>query len=84
MINGSKVIVLQDVYLNQARKERIPVTVKMVDGDQLQGTVRGFDSFTLILEDENGLAQMLYKHAIAAVIQSYPPVEQERYSRARI
>ena len=70
-MTNNRPIVLQDIYLNQARRERIPVTVKMVDGGQLSGTVRGFDSFTVILEDDDGSAQMLYKHAIAAVIQSY-------------
>ena len=68
MITNNRPIVLQDVFLNQARRERIPVSVKMLDGAQLKGTVRGFDSFTVILDDDGGASQMIYKHAIASVV----------------
>ena len=74
----NKPIVLQDIYLNQARRERIPVDVHMVDGQRLAGTVRGFDSFTVILDDEEGMSQMIYKHAIASVIQKYGGAFEKR------
>lgn len=59
-------VILQDVLLNQTRKGRIPVKVKMVDGTEYQGLINGFDSFTIIL-DNSGKLTMLYKHAIASV-----------------
>lgn len=57
---------LQDAFLNQVRKENIPVTIFLVNGFQLKGMVRGFDNFTVILELE-GKQQMVYKHAISTV-----------------
>ncbi len=63
----SKPLVLQDIFLNQARREKTPVVIRMMDGAELSGTVRGFDSFTVILDDEIIGQSMLYKHAIAAV-----------------
>lgn len=58
---------LQDFFLNQVRKEGIPVTIYLVNGFQLKGTLRGFDNFTVILESE-GKQQMVYKHAISTVM----------------
>ncbi len=57
---------LQDSFLNQVRKENIPVTIYLVNGFQLKGTVRGFDNFTVILE-QDGKQQMVYKHAISTI-----------------
>ncbi|MBE0467233.1 MAG: RNA chaperone Hfq [Candidatus Desulforudis sp.] len=57
---------LQDAFLNQLRKENIPVTIFLVNGFQLKGTVRGFDNFTVIL-DSDGKQLMVYKHAISTV-----------------
>lgn len=57
---------LQDSFLNQVRKENIPVTIYLVNGFQLKGLVRGFDNFTVILEFENK-QQMVYKHAISTI-----------------
>src|SRR6185369_16507811 len=59
---------LQDVFLNQVRRENIPVTIYLVGGVQLRGMVRGFDSFTVILESPGKPPQMVYKHAIASVV----------------
>lgn len=58
---------LQDVFLNQIRKENIPVTIYLVNGFQLKGLVKGFDNFTVILEFE-GKQQMVYKHAISTIM----------------
>jgi host factor-I protein len=55
---------IQDTFLNQIRKERIPVTVYLVNGFQIRGNVRAFDNFTIVLESE-GKQQMIYKHAIS-------------------
>lgn len=55
---------IQDVFLNQLRKENIPVTVFLLNGFQLRGLIKGFDNFTVILETE-GKQQLVYKHAIS-------------------
>ena len=57
---------LQDAFLNQVRKENIPVTIFLINGFQLKGLVRGFDNFTVILESD-GKQLMVYKHAISTV-----------------
>jgi host factor-I protein len=58
---------LQDLFLNQTRKENIPVTIYLVNGFQLKGIVKGFDNFTVILDFE-GKQQMVYKHAISTIM----------------
>jgi host factor-I protein len=57
---------LQDVFLNQVRKEHIPVTIYLTNGFQLKGMVKGFDNFTVVLDSE-GKQQLIYKHAISTV-----------------
>jgi len=57
---------LQDVFLNQARKEIVPVTIYMTNGFQLKGLIKGFDSFTVVM-DCDGREQLVYKHAISTV-----------------
>jgi host factor-I protein len=59
---------LQDNFLNQVRKDSIPVTVYLISGIQLKGYVRGFDSFTVILESPGRTSQLVYKHAMASVV----------------
>ena len=55
---------LQDSFLNQARKEAAPVEIMLLNGAQFNGIIRGFDSFTVVLETAAG-AHLIYKHAIA-------------------
>ncbi|MFC4735681.1 RNA chaperone Hfq [Bacillus daqingensis] len=55
---------IQDQFLNQLRKESIPVTVFLLNGFQLRGLVKSFDNFTVIL-DTDGKQQLVYKHAIS-------------------
>ena len=62
---------LQDSFLNQMRKENVPVTIFLVNGYQLKGILRGFDNFTLILEAD-GKQQLVYKHAISTVAPFRP------------
>jgi len=62
---------LQDAFLNQVRKENLPVTIYLVNGFQLKGIVKGFDNFTVVLEFE-GKQQMVYKHAISTVMPIRP------------
>lgn len=58
---------VQDVFLNQLRKERIPVTIYTTNGFQLRGAIAAFDNFTLILQDGNK-QNLLYKHAISTIV----------------
>ena len=60
---------LQDVFLNQARREKITVTIYLTNSFQFKGVVRGFDSFTVILDCE-GRQNLVYKHAISTIIPS--------------
>ncbi|MCI7742927.1 MAG: RNA chaperone Hfq [Clostridiales bacterium] len=62
---------LQDLILNQARRDRSMVTVFLMNGFQLHGVVRGFDSFTLVLDSE-GKQQLIYKHAISTIVPPRP------------
>ena len=67
---------LQDVFLNQARKEKLAVTMFLMNGFQLRGVIRGFDGFTVIL-DSDGKQQMIYKHAISTVVPARPIALEE-------
>ena len=62
---------LQDVFLNQCRKEHIMVTIYLTNGFQFKGQVRGFDNYIVILDSE-GKQQLVYKHAISTIIPSKP------------
>ncbi|WP_026487611.1 RNA chaperone Hfq [Caldanaerobius polysaccharolyticus] len=70
MNNIKQAINLQDVFLNQVRKEHIPVTIYLISGYQLRGTVKGFDNFTIILENDAKQQQLIYKHAISTISPS--------------
>lgn len=59
---------LQDPYLNTLRKERIPVSIYLVNGIKLQGQIESFDQFVVLLR--NSVSQMVYKHAISTVVPS--------------
>ena len=62
---------LQDVFLTRARRQDAMLTVFLVNGFQLRGTVRGFDSFTVILWSD-GRQQLIYKHAISTIAPFTP------------
>jgi len=59
---------LQDPFLNALRKERIPVSIYLVNGIKLQGHVESFDQFVVLLK--NTVSQMVYKHAISTIVPS--------------
>lgn len=65
-----KSINLQDMFLNQVRKEGIGVTIYLMGGVQLRGQVRGFDAFTVLLDTPGKPTQLVYKHAITSVVPS--------------
>jgi host factor-I protein len=67
----NKSLNLQDVFLNQARKDRIPITIFLMNGFQFKGLVKGFDSYIVIL-DSDDKQEMVYKHAISTIIPSKP------------
>ena len=62
---------LQDIFLNQARLQKQQLTIFLVNGFQLRGTVSGFDNFTVVL-DTDGKQQLIYKHAISTIIPARP------------
>ena len=57
---------LQDPFLNALRKEKVPVSIYLVNGSKLQGQVDSFDQFVVLLR--NSVSQMVYKHAISTVV----------------
>ena len=61
---------LQDPFLNALRRERVPVSVYLVNGIKLQGQVESFDQYVVLLK--NTVTQMVYKHAISTVVPSRP------------
>lgn len=61
------VLNLQDIFLNQVRKDKIAITIFLISGYQIRGYVKGFDSYTIVL-DSDGKQQMIYKHAISTII----------------
>lgn len=56
---------LQDLFLNYLRKEKIPVSVFLVNGTRLKGVIKGFDNFVILLKQSN--QQLVYKHAISTI-----------------
>ena len=62
---------LQDAILNEVRRERVPVTLFLMNGFQLRGTITGFDSFVVVLVTD-GKQQMIYKHAISTLAPIRP------------
>ncbi|MDR5658151.1 RNA chaperone Hfq [Serpentinicella sp. ANB-PHB4] len=60
---------LQDLLLNELRKESIPTTIYLVNGFQIKGYVKGFDNYTILL-DSDGKQQLIYKHAISTITPS--------------
>ena len=57
---------LQEPFLNALRKERVPVSIYLVNGIKLQGQIESFDQFVVLLK--NSVSQMVYKHAISTVV----------------
>lgn len=62
---------LQDVFLNQVRKDKTMVTIYLTNGFQFKGAVKGFDNFTVVLESD-GKQNLVYKHAISTIIPVRP------------
>ena len=80
-MSGEKAQNVQDVFLNHVRKNKVPVTVFLVNGVKLQGVITWFDNFCVLLR-RDGQSQLVYKHAIstvmpAAPIQLFEPTKEE-------
>jgi len=67
----SDTINLQDAILNEVRRDRVPVTLFLMNGFQLRGIITGFDSFVVVLVTD-GKQQMIYKHAISTLAPMKP------------
>lgn len=70
-MKSPKVQTLQDPFLNALRKDRIPVSIFLVNGIKLQGHIESFDQYVVLLR--NNVSQMVYKHAISTVVPSRNP-----------
>ena len=62
---------LQDLFLTRARRDRVPVTLFLMNGFQLRGVLTGFDAFVVVLDSE-GRQQVIYKHAITTIAPIRP------------
>jgi host factor-I protein len=71
---------LQDPFLNALRKERVPVSIFLVNGIKLQGQVESFDQFVVLLK--NSVSQMVYKHAISTIVPARNVRFQQSNSQA--
>ncbi|MEE8204057.1 MAG: RNA chaperone Hfq [Alphaproteobacteria bacterium] len=79
-MSGEKSQNVQDVFLNHVRKNKLPVTVFLINGVKLQGVISWFDNFSVLLR-RDGHVQLVYKHAIstvmpAAAIQLFDPSKE--------
>ncbi len=84
---GEKSQNVQDVFLNHVRKNKLPVTIFLINGVKLQGVISWFDNFCLLLR-RNGHVQLVYKHAVstvmpAASIQLFDPSKEEPATEER-
>ena len=66
-----KKINLQDLFLLRVRKDRVPVTLFLMNGFQMRGTITGYDPFVVVL-DSDGRQQVIYKHAISTIAPIRP------------
>ena len=64
-----KSVNLQDLFLNQVRREKTVITIYLVNGYQLKGNVKGFDNYTIVIESD-GKQQLIYKHAVSTIMPS--------------
>ena len=62
---------LQDLFLLRIRQDRLPVTLFLMNGFQMRGTIAGFDAFVVVL-DSDGRQQVIYKHAVSTIVPIRP------------
>ena len=73
---------LQDLFLLRARRDKVPVTMFLMNGFQMRGTITGFDAFVVTLDSE-GKQQIIYKHAISTIAPMRPVSLEEEAEAAR-
>ena len=66
MSNANKSLNLQDNYLNQLRKEKVPVVIYLTNGVRLKGSIKSFDNFVILLKENT--ESLIYKHAISTIV----------------
>ena len=80
----NKTQALQDLFLNQVRKEGIAVTIYLTNSVQLRGHVRGFDAFTVLLESPGRPTQLVYKSAVTSIVPMRPVYLRDAAEAARL
>ncbi len=70
MTTTNKALQLQDPFLNQLRREHVPVSIYLVNGIKLQGHIDSYDQYVILLR--NTVPQMVYKHAVSTIVPSRP------------
>ncbi len=70
IVSNNKSQLLQDPFLNQLRREHVPVSIYLVNGIKLQGQIESFDQYVVLLR--NTVTQMVYKHAISTIVPGRP------------
>ncbi len=70
IVSNNKGQLLQDPFLNQLRREHVPVSIYLVNGIKLQGQIESFDQYVVLLR--NTVTQMVYKHAISTIVPGRP------------
>ncbi|MCL1900815.1 MAG: RNA chaperone Hfq [Firmicutes bacterium] len=65
-------LILQDIVLNKARRDKIAVEILLCNGDKVQGHIRGFDSFTVIIDKDSKTQVMVYKYNIVSITPKTP------------
>ena len=78
-----KKINLQDLFLLRARQDRVPVTLFLMNGFQMRGTIPGYDPFVVVL-DSDGRQQVIYKHAISTIAPIRPVELRENEAGAAL
>ncbi|MCX7946068.1 MAG: RNA chaperone Hfq [Hydrogenophilus sp.] len=79
---SNKALQLQDPFLNLLRRERVPVSIYLVNGIKLQGQIESFDQYVVLLK--NTVTQMVYKHAISTVVPARPVTLREVHTGPEI
>ena len=74
---------LQDIFLLRAKRDKLPVTMFLMNGFQMRGVITGFDAFVVILDSE-GRQQVIYKHAISTVVPLRPVALRESEEEAAL
>ena len=72
---------LQDIFLLRAKRDKLPVTMFLMNGFQMRGVITGFDAFVVVLDSE-GRQQVIYKHAITTIAPVRPVDLREEAARA--